>query len=236
MISIEQLKEMIYRESGYKIQVHDNDPILTTFYVNLATLGEALRNAGQIQQTTKNMIDSLPGAADKEMKRAGDAAISALSVEVGRVAQQIAGDAAAAENSAAVARAARWAAVCVLVCLVFFGGTGYLLRMAADKVSIAQAAEMVAAANIRADATIAESEKNTSEAVLAARESAGWAGTEEGRLAKKFFDSGSGNAVVNCSSETWEIKTEKAGQKWCVPKSRPLFSWNNEQQYGWKIP
>lgn len=236
MISIEQLKELIYRESGHKIQVHDNDPILTTFYINLATLGEALKNADQIQQTTRDVIDSLPGAADREMKRAADAAISALSGEVGRVAQQIAGDAAAAENAAAVSRAARWATAGVLVCAIAFGSTGYLFRLAADKVSIAQAAEMVAAANARADAAIAEAEKNTGEEVMAARKSAGWAGTEEGRLAKQFFDSGAGLVAAKCKGEKWEIKTGKDGQKWCVPESRPLFGWKNEKEYGWKIP
>ena len=53
MISVAELKQLIYKETGYKIQVQDNDPILAAFYVNLATLGEALKHAEQIQRVHK---------------------------------------------------------------------------------------------------------------------------------------------------------------------------------------
>lgn len=189
----------------------------------------------------------LKNTATHEMSMARDSVIGELSKQVGDIAQQIAGDAAAAENAAAISRATIWATASVLVCAIFFGGTGYLLRMASDKVNITTATEMVADANARtnaaeaaanatAAAAISETEKHTSEEVLAARKNAGWAATEEGKLAKKFFDSGAGVTAMKCKGEKWEIKTDKVGQDWCIPKRRPLLGWNNEQEYGWKIP
>ena len=65
-----------------------------------ATLNNALeptkKELRDIQSNILKQIAALPGAADKEAKRANDAVISSLGKEVGRIAQQIAGNAAEA--------------------------------------------------------------------------------------------------------------------------------------------
>lgn len=230
MISIADLKQLIYRETGYKIQVQDNDPILATFYVNLATLGEALKNAEQIQDATRTVISSLPGVADREIKRAGDAALGALSTEVGRIAQRLAGDAAAAEKSHAISFAAKWTVVGVLSCAIVFGSVGYGTRMLVDEVNINAAREAVAAVNEHAAAT----EKQARDDIEAAKKSIGWMGTQQGQLAKRFFDIGGGDIAARCDSPVWEIVNGADG-KYCIPNRRDLLG-GDKNKYGWKIP
>ena len=52
--------------------------------------------------------ESFHTLADNEMKRASDSAISSLSTDVGKIAQKIAGDAAAATAADARSTAAKW--------------------------------------------------------------------------------------------------------------------------------
>lgn len=187
--------------------------------------------------------DTLPSEANAVMDKAATRSIGVMAEKVAEIAEHIAGDSAAAARNKSFTMAVGALAISALI----FGGTGYLLRVASDKVNISAAKEFVATANARADAAeaaakataaaaIAEAEKNTSAEVLTAHKNAGWAATEEGKLAKKFFDSGAGLAAVKCKGEKWEIKTDKVGQRWCIPKSRPLFGWDNEQEYGWRVP
>lgn len=197
----------------------------------------------------KEFSSSLKNTAAHEMEMARDSVISELSKKVGGIAQNIAGDAAAAERDKAFWRAA----VGVLACSIIFGGTGYVLRMSAEKLMLVNAAEQIQAANSRADAAVETATKRAEAEIAdfrkmavnefaAVRKSAGWAGTEEGLLAKQFFDSGAGLIAVKCSSKKWEIinRPKEPGsekiQKWCVPKSRPLFGWDDEEEHGWKIP
>lgn len=232
MISIADLKQLIYRETGYKIQVQDNDPILATFYVNLATLGEALKNAEQIQDATRTIIKSLPGVADQEIKRAGDAALRALSTEVGRIAQRLAGDAAAAEKAYAISFAAKWTAAGVIACAIVFGGVGYGIRMLADEIHLNAAREKV----VVADERTAAAERQAREDIEAVKKSIGWMGTEQGQLAKRFFATGGGDIAARCDSPVWEIVNGIDG-KYCIPKRRDLLSLGEDKnKYGWKIP
>lgn len=234
MISVADLKQLIYRETGYKIQVQDNDPILAAFYVNLATLGEALKHAECIQESIKGVINSLPASADREMQRAGDAALRTLSSEVGRIAQRLAGDAAAAEKGKAIALAVKWTAAGVLACAVVFGGVGYGIRMLADEANLSIARHNLQVAKASSEADIAAAEKKASDEINAIQKNSGWIGTEEGRLAKKFFDIGAGSIAAKCDSPSWEIVDGKDG-KFCVPKRRDLFG-GDGNKYGWKIP
>ncbi len=148
--------------------------------------------------------------------------------------------------------AIQWAIGGVLVCAVIFVPTGYLLRMSSDAVNLSTAKEKVSRANERADAAesklavvSAEAAKATEAAadnlkkqylaeIEKIRAASGWAGTQQGKLAKKFFESSSGIAAATCNSETWEIVTDKEG-KWCIPKRRDLIG-GDENKYGWKIP
>jgi hypothetical protein len=197
-------------------------------------LGESLKHAERIQVAAKEVINSLPGAADREMQRAGKAEISAMSVEVGRMAQRLAGDAAAAEKAHAIALATKWTATGVIACAVVFGGTGYGLRVLTDAANISIARNNVASTNVKAAAAITAAEKKSSDEIDATRRNAGWAGTAEGRLAKKFFDSGAGHIAATCDSPVWEVRQGSDG-KYCIPKRRNMIG-GDTAFYGWKIP
>lgn len=67
-------------------------------------------------------MQALPNAADREMKRAGAEAISALSNQVGRLAQQVAGDAAANERQKSFTWAA--GAMGVVATATYVAGVG----------------------------------------------------------------------------------------------------------------
>ena len=230
MITVSELKQLIYRETGYKIQVQDNDPILAAFYVNLATLGEALKHADQIQRSTKDVINSLPSAANLEMQRAGQEVMRSLSIEVSRIAQRLAGDSASAEKAHAISFATKWVAAGIVACAVIFGSVGYGIRMLADEINLNSARKMVAEADARSIAA----EKQAIDDIEAVKRGIGWQGTEEGQLARAFFRNGAGQIAATCAAPTWEIRSLPNGQ-YCVPKRRPLLG-GNEAEYGWKIP
>ena len=230
MISVSDLKQLIYRETGYKIQVQDNDPILAAFYVNLATLGEALKHAEEIQDATKTVIKSLPGAADLEMKRAGDVVMRSLSAEVSRIAQRLASNSASTEKANAISFATKWVSAGVVACAVLFGTVGYGIRMITDEITLKTARNMVVAAETRAQAA----EKQALEKIEAIKNDIGWLGTAEGQLAKAFFRNGAGQIAATCAAPDWEVRTLSDGQ-YCIPNRRPLFG-GNDEDYGWKIP
>lgn len=199
-----------------------------------AALSPTKNSLQDAQVALANQLHSLPAAADKEMKRASDATINRLSIEVGKIAQQIAGDTAAKERHDALLFASKWVAAGVVACSVIFGGTGYAIRMASDEFYINTLKNKVAESKMQADAAVAAAEKKSNDETELIRKSIGWVGTQEGRTAKKFFDSGWGMFAAECNSPAWEIRALNDG-KYCVPKRRPIFS-IDEKEYGWKIP
>jgi F0F1-type ATP synthase membrane subunit b/b' len=234
MISISDLKQMIYRETGYRIQVQDNDPILATFYINLATLQEALKHAEHVQNIAKDVINTLPGAANKEMQRAADQVLLSLSAEIGHIAQRIAGDAARAEKANAILTATKWSLFGLLISAIIFGGLGYVVRMWADDARLRSANLMVSEAQEKSDQKIASIKQQTREEIELMRKAIGWLGTEKGMLAKRFFDNGGGIHAATCNSPVWQIYKTKDGN-YCVPDRRKLFG-GDTNLYGWKLP
>lgn len=139
----------------------------------------------------------------------------------------------------------KWAIVGVTICAVFFGGGGYFVGRAADTISISNSKADLKEANDRASAAVeaskaaaADYEKRLVDEVQKIQLSRGWLATDEGKLAKKFFDSGWGTKVAKCTDENWAIEEgkNKAGKlvKECVLKWSPLFS--AAQRTGWEIP
>lgn len=178
------------------------------------------------------MIASLPGVAKSEIEIAGKAAITQLTAEVGRIAQRLAGDAAAAEKAHAISFAAKWSAAGVIACAIVFGGAGYGIRMLADETNLNIAREKIEVANERT----AAAEKQAREDVEAVKKSIGWMGTEQGQLAKRFFATGGGEIAARCDSPVWEIVNGIDG-KYCIPKRRDLLGLGGDKnKYGWKIP
>lgn len=193
----------------------------------------------------KKMRD-LPGVADREMKRAGAAAIEALSDQVGKIAQRVAGDAAATERHNSLLKATALVLVGVVVCGGIFGFGGYYVGVSEmrDAVSVAREAAKASEsklASVSADTAkaLAENTERLRAQYLAElnkiEAASGWASTEEGKLAKKFFAPGGGGyAAAQCNSPTWEIRTvEKV--KYCFPKRRDLLG-GDVKLHGWVIP
>ena len=214
-----------------------------------ATLNNALeptkKELRDIQSNILKQIAALPGAADKEAKRANDAVISSLGKEVGRIAQQIAGNAAEATAAKAKTEAARWQAGALLVGLAVGAIGTYLAVSGAHAINMSTARDRVAAAELRAETAEAEAKKRADEAIAEITEKSGaavaavsarntWAASATGQLAKRFFDSGAGSIAATCKSPVWEIKETQNG-KFCVPKRRDIFGGGTDE-YGWKIP
>lgn len=234
LISIDELKSLVYKASGFRIQIGDNDPLLTTVYINLAVLGSALELAGDLQDKIAEQISSLPAAAEREMKRAGATVTEILAKDVGRLANQIAGDAAMEAKALAISRAMQWAAGGVLACSVVFFSTGYLVRSGAEAVNLSAQRDRVKEAQNRADAAAAVADEKAGAEIDAIRRRSGWAATPDGRLAKQFFDSGAGLIAAKCASVTWDI-VDRNDEKFCVPKRRDLIG-GDKSKHGWKIP
>ncbi len=146
-----------------------------------------------------------------------------VAVEVNKAAMRISADKVAAERNKYFWLATMGMVVCALV----FGGTGYAIRMTADAITVSNAKE-------RAEIAIAAAERKARDEIEIARRNSGWAGTDEGRLAKRFFDSGAGVSAARCDSPVWEVVNASDG-KYCVPKRRDLFG-GDVDKYGWKIP
>lgn len=201
--------------------------------------------AHEVEELSKSALreasETFQALANKEMKRAGDAAIEALSGEVGRIAQTVAGDAAAVERYNARTKAVGFVGAVVLLTALIFSGGGFLaaksvssVRVNAAEKDLAQANLLLENANKRVDATIAELAKKSADEISKIRAASGWAGTPTGQLAKNFFDIGSGIVAAACKGDTWDIVETTEGN-WCVPKRRDLIG-GDSQKYGWKIP
>jgi len=199
------------------------------YYLQLyQVIPDKIAKAGD--EKLKGHINDLKKASENEMAKARDTVICELSEKVGKIARQLACEAAAAERN----RSFYFAGAAIFVCSIIFGGTGYVVRMAADALSINALKNEVTQINMQADAAVAAAKKKASDDINVAQKNAGWAGTAEGRLAKQFFDSGAGHIAATCDSPVWKIRDLQDG-KYCVPKRRPIFR-GDENEYGWKIP
>ena len=139
----------------------------------------------------------------------------------------------------------KWSVIGVAVCAVIFGGGGYLVGRATDTISISNAKAELKEANDRASAAVeaskaaaADFEKRLTDETQKIRIAGGWAATDQGRLAKKFFDSGWGIKVATCRDGNWAIEEGKNEDgklvKQCVLKSSSLFG--KDPRTGWEIP
>ena len=82
-------------------------------------------------------------------------------------------------------------------------------------------------------------EKKSKDEIAKIQSGMGWLGTPSGILAKKFFESGDGEAVAQCADKAnWEIKsrTAKSGKtvKYCFVKRKPFMG--DGPETGWVIP
>ena len=236
-ISVDELKLLVHKESGYKIQISDDDPLLTTIYINKAVLGAALGEAAELQKKTMELIDRLPGAADKEMERAGEKAINTLAGRVGTTADKIAGDAAEATAADAKSTAAKWQGGIMIVGFAVGCIGTYLAVTGANAMNMSAARDRVAAAEMRAETAEADAKKRADDAIAAITEKSGaavaavaarnsWAATTAGQVAHKLAAAGDLGKIAGCSGDGWEKKKDAAsGAVWChIPQSDGFFS------------
>lgn len=188
--------------------------------------------------------NSLPGLADKEMKRAGDAAIEALAERVAEIANKIAGDTAADERNKSYIRALGFLSVLLLVAGLVFGSVGYFLTRASAALIVRIAEKNLAEANLllenekkRVDEKIVELEKRSAAEIARNNAAIGWTATPNGRLAKAFFDMGDGKAVATCTGPHLEKEIDSEKKTWCYAKRPELFGGkDNEIKDRWRIP
>ncbi len=233
-ISVDELKLLVHKESGYKIQISDDDPLLTTIYINKAVLGAALGEAAELQKKTMELIDRLPGAADKEMERAGEKAINTLAGRVGTIADKIAGDAAEATAADAKSTAAKWQGGIMIVGFAVGCIGTYLAVTGANAMNMSAARDRVAAAEMRAETAEADAKKRADDAIAAITEKSGaalaarnaWAATTAGQVAHKLAEAGDLAKIAGCLGDGWEKrKDEASGAFWCyIPQSDGFFS------------
>lgn len=165
------------------------------------------------------VVESKSALIDMVRKSVGNT----VAVEVNKAAMKISAEKVAAERNKFFWLATAGMAVCALI----FGGTGFAIRMTAEEIYVRNVKE-------QAESAIAAAEKNSRDEIEFVRKNSGWIGTDEGRLAKIFFDSGAGLAAATCDSPVWEVTAGKDG-KYCVPKRRDLFG-GDKRKFGWKIP
>ena len=168
----------------------------------MGELDEMTRTIDFLNKDLKNRIESLPGAVDKEMKRAGDDAIDSLAGRVAVIANNIAGDAAIAErhkNATKLTYAILGAFVlCSSISLVIgitFEKGSNAINLSTLQNNLDEATKATAKAESDLAAYQAISDKNAASEIEKIRAASGWAGPPDGRLAKKFFDSGYGRVV-----------------------------------------
>ena len=192
-----------------------------------------LRN---IQGNLLEQLAALPGAADKELKRAGDAAIASLATEVGKIAQKIAGDAAKATAADAKKSAAIWQGGMLIGGVLVGAITAYLAVTGAHAINMSTARERIAAAEARAETAESDAKKRADETIAAITEKSGaavaaiaarnaWAATAAGRVAHQLAEAGDLGKIAGCSGKSWEKKKDASGVVWCyIPQSEGFFS------------
>jgi hypothetical protein len=133
--------------------------------------------------------------------------------------------------------AIKWAGFGVMICAVFFGGAGYVIRMGADAANISQAKELVIAANARADAAVAAADAAKASAagdiekqlaVVAAKSA------KHANLGQKFYEA-DGEALSKCKSKFLQSFVED-GVTYCTPirPSKWAALWGDYELPKWK--
>ena len=198
-------------------RLKDDLPSMLSQVSNTADQVAVQRIEKRLVDAAKQLNESVAGlrsAADLEMKRAGSKAVSELSGQVVEIAKRIAADAAAAERSKAFYVAILAAVVGAALCV----GVGAAAGIGLSKLEIASIQQ-------KADARIAQAEKNTA-----------WMKTAEGQAAMNLVAMGEAQRLSDCSGEGWKKeRTGKLGlgQVNCIPY--PLTTNNQHVTYGWRI-
>ena len=182
------------------------------------------------QAVGKTFLESLPSEAGEAMDKAAHEAIGVMAVEVARLAQKIAGEAAAAERVSARSHALNNILTGAIVCAVFFGCAGYLIRWSMDYSGMAESKALLAAANKRvseADTVTQNKVKNAVSEVSAVsaaeikrvKEQAGWVGTPDGQFFLK-------HAIQfnQCTQFQWQTIKTVDGKKGCYVKPSGWFA------------
>lgn len=128
-----------------------------------------------------------------------------------------------AERQAAERNAAfKWATVGVLACAVLFGGAGYMIRWAADAVSLSRAHDLINEATAKANAATADAaavtataESDTDQRVAAAIAAVEAKAAKNAKAAQKFYEA-DGAALAACKSEYLQSFVQD-GVTYCTP-------------------
>lgn len=145
-------------------------------------------------------------------------------------------------TSKAVPVAIATIAIAVLVGIGIGWAGGTWTRSNADSTAIAAAAvaqktiaAQLAKKDAEAAATIANLKAEQAAMIANLNAAKGWAATEEGKLAYKFFTVGSGAVAAKCQQKYWTIGKSDKGDKLCIPQHKTWSGWEDGNA-GWVIP
>ena len=155
----------------------------------------------RITDTAANTLTSFKEAANAQATASMEQAKEALAKTVSEVAVKVA-------SNTATKRMWQWAAGCIVVASMCFGGFGWYMHSTGSSSGYAL--------GYGTGYNEAKDEKAA----------AAWANTPEGKLAYRFAQSGELQRLARCSGKGWTV--EKGN---CYPQPVP-----KEGTYGWKLP
>lgn len=230
---------------AHSLECAPNDPFMSILIALDTYHGVFSELPSKMQLTANRMAEG----AEKQSRAAIDKSISESASTLAPVAEKAfakgveryCGTIERTAKEKSLGWAAKVGGLVLLGGLLLGGGFVTLAQSFIDKSALEKAvaeATAATAAKVKAEADaaagIAAADARAELEVQQLRATAGWVGTKDGQLAKKFFDSGAGQVAATCNSSTWEVVKSDNG-KWCIPKRRDLFG-GDENKYGWKIP
>ena len=197
--------------------------------------------------TAKREADLVVNDASKAVQKVVAASLEPLAKAafekgVKKYIDQIDGEAGEHAKSKALPVAIATVAIAVLVGLGLGWAGGTWARSDADATLIFSAAvaqKTVAGQLAQKDAEAAATIANlkTEQATTIANLSAGhgWSGTEQGKLAYRFFTFGDGVKAAKCNGIRWDVGESKDKKKLCIPQHSTWGGWEKGHE-GWVIP
>lgn len=172
---------------------------------------------------TPALLDSIGKTAESKTEQASAAAIAGLSTQVGNIAREIAGNAAAATAAQAKVEAARWQAGALAVGVLVGGIAAAVLTTGFFKIKLTDAQSKVTAIESSTADVVAAATHKLNNELISVRAAAGWAATE------------SGVQVSNCKVPGWKIEKYTNGTSICItkPAEKNLIGKNEDAVWFW---
>lgn len=204
----------------YYLQLYQTIP------TKIEKVGGGIRQAGfdvaeAIRRATKETLTEHAGALKVQAELIVAQSQQVLIRDVGKIAQKLAGDAAAVERHNSLVKASVFASIGVIFCAFIFGGGGVLFGESLSSSLVTSAQRELTEANLllkneknRVDEKIAELEEKSAVEIEKIRAASGWLGTNDGLQ------------VAGCKVKGWVHYTDPiTGNPYCETRKveKPTF-------------